>query len=279
MGFPKTSGKHAYPAVIEPAQVIEERKKEGLHPTGPVADGAILCYDAALWQWVGTLPGRVACDGWLEGAYLLPHADRWILAMKVAGWGAPTAVMALEELIASGVPRFVSVGAAGGLQETLSVGDVVVCDRAIRDEGTSHHYLPDARYASACPDLTTAICSAMREHSIPIRVAASWTTDAPYRETIDELRSYRSAGVATVEMEAAALFAVGSYRGVSVSSAFVISDVLAEDGWTQRYHGEAKIDGLKGIFSAVLPAIATPTATRKEGHPGHAAKSSGGREP
>ena len=62
MGFPKTSGKHAYPAVIEPAQVIEERKKEGLHPTGPVADGAILCYDAAPWQWVGTLPGRVACD-------------------------------------------------------------------------------------------------------------------------------------------------------------------------------------------------------------------------
>jgi len=267
MGFPNTPGKHACAAVIEPAHVIEERKKEGLQPTGPVADGAILCYDAALWQWVGTLPGRVPCDGWLEGAYRLPYADGWILAMKIAGWGAPTAAMALEELIASGIPRFVSMGAAGGLQETLGVGEVVVCDRAIRDEGTSHHYLPDARYASACPDLTTAIRSALREHGVPFHVAASWTTDAPYRETIDELRSYRSAGVATVEMEAAALFAVGAYRGVSVSSAFVISDVLTEDGWIQRYHGEAKVDGLKRLFSAVLPAIATPTATRKEQRP------------
>ena len=147
MRFIHTSEKDAGKAVIEPAQVIQERKKHGLAPSGPVPDGAIVCYDAALWQWVGTLPGRVACDGWLAGACLLPGARGWILAMKAAGWGAPTAVMTLEELVASGVTRFVSLGAAGALQPAMNVGDIVVCDRAIRDEGTSYHYVPDARYA------------------------------------------------------------------------------------------------------------------------------------
>ena len=62
MSVPTTTGKHASKAVIEPATAIQERKASGLAPSGPVPDGAIICYDAALWQWVGTLPGRVACD-------------------------------------------------------------------------------------------------------------------------------------------------------------------------------------------------------------------------
>jgi len=122
MSIPHISGKYAGEAVIEPVRVIQERKKQGLHSSGPVPDGAIICYDAALWQWVCDLPGRVARDGWLKGAHLLQHANRWILAMKAAGWGAPTAVMTLEELIASGIKKFVSLGAAGTLQESLNMG-------------------------------------------------------------------------------------------------------------------------------------------------------------
>ena len=256
MSVPTTTGKHASKAVIEPATVIQERKASGLAPSGPVPDGAIICYDAALWQWVGTLPGRVACDGWLQGAHLLPHADRWVLAMKAAGWGAPTAVMTLEELIASGITKFVSLGAAGALQESLNIGDIVVCERAIRDEGTSYHYLPDAKYAAACPELTAALVTALKNQSIPFRTGTSWTTDAPYRETIEELRLYRAEGVATVEMEAAALFAVGAFRGVSVSSVFAVSDRLSEEGWAQGYHSEEKVAGLKRIFEVALQTVA-----------------------
>ena len=261
MPLPLTPGKHASQAVIEPVQVIQERKKHGLAPSGPVPDGAIVCYDAALWQWVGTLPGRVACDGWLAGAFLLPRASRWILAMKAAGWGAPTAVMTLEELVAWGITRFVSLGAAGSLQAAMNVGDIVVCERAIRDEGTSYHYLADAKYAAACPELTAALCEAMKHQGIPFRLGTSWTTDAPYRETVEDLRRYRAEGVATVEMEAAALFAVGAFRGVSVSSVFTISDRLSEDGWAQGYHSEEKVNGLKLLFEVALQVI---TADRKE---------------
>ena len=85
----------------------------------------------------------------------------------------------------------------------------------------------------------------------------SWTTDAVYRETLDEFQHYRNEGVQTVEMEAAALFAVGSFRGAGVSSVFAISDILSEEGWNQGYHSQEKLEGLKQIFEAALETLAS----------------------
>ena len=242
MSVPNKERKYGNKVVIEPARVIEERKKIGLHPSCPVPDGAILCYDTAFWQWVCADPGYVEGDGWLKGAYLVPYKDSRILVLKVPGFGAPTAVLTLEELIAFGIKTFVNIGAAGGLQENMKIGDIVICDRAIRDEGTSLHYLPAEKYALSCPELTENLCTAFEKKGIPYSKRASWTTDAPYRETIEELRQYCDDGVATVEMEASALFAVGVFRGVSMSSVFTISDILSEEDWNQGYHGEEKLE-------------------------------------
>ena len=101
--------------------------------------------------------------------------------------GAPTAVITLEELIALGITKFVSLGATGGLQTTMRIGDIVVCDRAIRDEGTFHNYLPSAKCSQASPTLTAKLLAATRSNGIPAHTETSWTTDAPYRETLEEL--------------------------------------------------------------------------------------------
>jgi uridine phosphorylase len=244
--------------------VIEERKKIGLPPSCTVPAGAIVCYDAAFWQWVGAGSENVECDGWLRGSYLVPCNDSWMLVLKVPGFGAPTAVMMLEELVAFGIRRFVNLGAAGGIQQSMSIGDIVVCDRAIRDEGTSHHYLADEQYASSCPEMTASLCAAMERRGIRYSRGTSWTTDAPYRETVEELRHYRSDGVATVEMEASALLAVGAYRGVSVSSVFVISDLLSEEDWNQGYHSEEKLEALKQVFEVALEAIALDSSDNQK---------------
>jgi uridine phosphorylase len=256
MSVPNTPGKLDSKAVIDPARVLHERKKDGQHPSCSIPDGVIVCYDTALWQWICTHPDRVDCDGWLTGSHLLPCAERRILITKAAGVGAPTAAMTLEELIAFGITQFVSLGAAGGLQKSLRIGDIVVCDRAIRDEGTSHHYLPAAKYAHACPTLTAGLIAAINANEIPASTGTTWTTDAPYRETVEELRAYRAEGVATVEMEAAAVFAVGEYRGVSVSSIFTISDVLSDEGWDQGYETEEMSGSMKQIFQIALETIA-----------------------
>lgn len=255
MSIPNNPGKYDAKAIIEPAGVIEERKKAGLYPSAPVPAGAIICYDSALWEWVKKLPDRTECDGWLQGSYILKHNHSRILAIKAAGFGAPTAVITLEELGAYGIKKIVNLGSAGGLQPYLNFGDVVVCERAIRDEGTSHHYLPAGKFAHACTELTADLCTVFEEKGILFRKGTSWTTDAVYRETVDELRQYRSEGVLTVEMEAAALFAVGTYRKVSVSSVFTISDMLTDEGWNQGYLSEEKLNGLKQIFEASLEII------------------------
>jgi uridine phosphorylase len=255
MSIPNNPGKYEGKAVIEPAGVIVERKKAGLHPSTPVPAGAIICYDSSLWKWICSLPDRFECDGWMKGSYLLKHNDALILVIKAAGFGAPTAVMSLEELAAYGIDKFINLGTAGGLQKDMNVGDIVVCDRAIRDEGTSHHYLPDEKYAHSSKELTAGLVTAIEERRIRFRIGTSWTTDAVYRETVEELKQYRGEGVLTVEMEAAALFAVGSFRKVSVSSVFSVSDILTEEGWNQGYHSDEKLDGLKQIFDAALEAL------------------------
>jgi hypothetical protein len=71
--------KYADKAVIEPARVIEERKKIGLHPSCPVPAGAIICYDAAFWKWICENPANVECDGWLKGTYLVSYEESRIL--------------------------------------------------------------------------------------------------------------------------------------------------------------------------------------------------------
>jgi uridine phosphorylase len=256
MSIPNKARKYGDKAVIEPSRVIQERKKVGLHPSCPVPAGAILCYDTAFWQWVCAAPGHVECDGWLKGSYLVPCNDSQILVLKVPGFGAPTAVMTLEELVAFGIKEFVNLGAAGGLQQNMHIGDIVICERAIRDEGTSHHYLPVEKYALPCLELTEKLCAAFERKGIPHSKGTSWTTDAPFRETIEELRQYCADGVATVEMEASALFAVGAYRGVSVSAVFAISDILSEEDWSQGYHSEEKLEGLKQVFAVALETLA-----------------------
>jgi uridine phosphorylase len=254
--MPNKARKYGDRAVIEPARVIQERKKVGLHPSCPVPAGAIMCYDTAFWRWVCASPGNVEGDGWLKGAYLVPCKGSWILVLKVPGFGAPTAVLTLEELAAFGIKEFVNLGTAGGLQPNMNIGDIVICDRAIRDEGTSHHYLPVEKYAFSSPELTENLCTAFERKGISYSKGTSWTTDAPYRETSEELRQYCADGVATVEMEASALFAVGDYRGVSVSAIFAISDILSEEDWNQGYHSEEKLKGLKKAFEVALEMIA-----------------------
>jgi uridine phosphorylase len=253
--MPDKIGKYRDKAVIEPARVIKERKQIGLHPSCPVPVGAIMCYDAAFWQWVREYPGNAECDGWLKGSYLVPYEDSRILVIKVPGFGAPTAVMTLEELIAFGIKKFVNIGAAGGLQQNMNIGDIVICDRAIRDEGTSFHYLPGEKFAYASPELTERLNTAFERKGIECSRGTSWTTDAPYRETNEELRQYRSEGVATVEMETSALLAVGAYREVCVSAVFAISDLLLEEGWNQGYHSEEKLDSLKKLFKVAIEIL------------------------
>jgi uridine phosphorylase len=171
------------------------------------------------------------------------------------GIGAPAAVTQIEELVAFGARRFVAIGTAGGLQPALTAGELVVCDRAIRDEGTSFHYLPASRCAYPDPALTARLRAQLEQAGHRPHLGASWTIDAPYRETREEIRQHQRDGVLTVEMEASALFAVGAYRKVEVAAAFTISDFVAADPWQPHFDAVTTERGLQALLNSAITML------------------------
>ena len=121
--------------------------------------------------------------------------------------GAAFSVLLAEQLFASGCRFLISLSSAGQIADLGPPPYFVAIERALRDEGTSYHYLPPSRYAHADGHLLGRVLPALRRTGVPLHLGASWTTDAPFRETEAKVARRRSEGVLTVEMEAAGLYA------------------------------------------------------------------------
>ena len=120
----------------------------------------------------------------------------------------------------------------------------------------SHHYALTEKFAWPSEGLTTRLTEALSVDGTAPETGLAWTIDAPYRETVAEARSYQAEGVLCVEMEAAALFAVGRYCHVDVAAGFVVSDhLLAEDRWTHAFGTQKLRDGSIRLLDAALRAL------------------------
>jgi uridine phosphorylase len=166
--------------------------------------------------------------------YLLDVGEGREVALFHPGVGAPLAAGLLEEVIALGGRMFVACGGAGALDRDLALGHVIVPTSAVRDEGTSYHYLPPGQEARPTPRALAAVEQTLQEHGVPYRTAATWTTDAIFRETPGKIQLRRSQGCVTVEMEAATFFAVAEYRGVAIAQILYSGDDLSGVEWDSR---------------------------------------------
>jgi uridine phosphorylase len=187
--------------------------------------------------------------------HLLKTRGKPIGMLQPSGPGAPLVAALAEELIAFGVQRFVSIGLAGGLQPNQRPGNVILSDCAWRDEGTSYHYLPPARSIEPDAALTQQVATALTEQGIVYSTGTSWTTDAPYRETRRKVAACRAEGVKTVEMEAAALFAVGQRLKVAMAAVFVIGDHLADLTWQPAVEAYTLRQSLVAVAEAIVAAL------------------------
>ena len=177
------------------------------------------------------------------------------LAIAQAGVGAPLAAGWLDELITLGGRAFVAAGGAGVLVPDLAMGHVVVPTAAIRDEGTSYHYLPASREVEPTADALRAIVATLEARGVPHVLGKTWTTDGFYRETRDKVVRRVAEGCLTVEMEAAAFFAVAHFRGVSFGQMLYAGDDLSGEAWDGRGwldHGTGRDLLLRLAVEAVL---------------------------
>ena len=165
--------------------------------------------------------------------------------------GAPFAVLVAEELFACGCRILLSLTSAGQIKAAGPTPYFVVIDRALRDEGTSYHYAAPAEFAEAEATLVEKAADALRQAGLSITVGASWTTDAPFRETAEAIDAARSKGILAVEMEAAALYTFARARGKSV---LCLAHVTNTMGQTERDFEKGESDGTVDALK-VLEAI------------------------
>jgi uridine phosphorylase len=217
-------------AVIEPAQSV------GAPVDIPPA--VVLCFfqdiiERAVRDDAARIVAHLRSEIGTNPVYELDYGGRR-LGLVHPGVGAPLAAGFLEELIARGCRAFVACGGAGVLVPDLAVGHVVVPTAAVRDEGTSYHYLPPGRRVPATPRAVDAIVATLERHGVPYIAGLTWTTDALYRETRDRMARRVAEGCLVVEMEAAAFFAVAAFRGVSFGQLLYAGDDLSGEAWDAR---------------------------------------------
>lgn len=156
------------------------------------------------------------------------------LAFFHPGIGASFSSTLLEEVIAIGCRKFIACGGAGVLNRELAVGHLLIVNSAVRDEGTSYHYLPPSREVQADPQIVSIIASEMDRQGIPYIHGKAWTTDAPYRETRQRMITRRDEGCLMVDMECSALIAVSQFRNAMYGQILYGGDDLSGPEWDHR---------------------------------------------
>lgn len=231
MTFPNYPGKHRLTSLLNPEDIVAYRRHLGRLPDIDFPEGLLFCLERGMPRRMRRRVPVSKAGSMLGDLYLVKRSKNKAGVMTDFGGGAPIVVELAEEFVALGAKRLLLMTWGGALQPNLKPGDIVVCDRAVRDEGVSQHYLAPAEYVSSDPQLVEALAGAIRARGDEPVVGSTWTIDAPYRETREEVQHYQSAGVKSVEMEAAGLFAIGQVRGVQTAAAVVIMDSLAQLKW------------------------------------------------
>src|SRR3989344_8048028 len=157
MGFPNLKNKHAKDSMFNPKEYLAYMKKVGKYPKFKPPVGVIFCYQRKLMEHILEKHKVTKVKLFYGDTYLLNESKGRIAVVGNFGIGAPVVATLLEELIAFGVKKFISIGTAGTLQKDIKIGSLMVCEKAIRDEGTSHHYLKHSKYAFASKNLTSDI--------------------------------------------------------------------------------------------------------------------------
>ena len=156
------------------------------------------------------------------------------IALMSPGVGAPAAVSSLEIVIALGATNIIGCGGAGIVRAGFDVGHVIVPTGAVRDEGTSYHYAPHDQAVAPHPRAVAAIDAVLTEAGVPHDRGLTWTTDAIFRETAAKVARRRDQGCITVEMEASAMFAAASFRGVVYGQLLYAGDDVSAAEWDHR---------------------------------------------
>ncbi len=227
--------------VFRPENLLREARRQRRLPEGAVPAICALDPDGDAVRWLRAQGRARPVPSWACYHTALDAFEQNGVTIGMVGSaiGAPFAVLVAEQLFVSGCRLLLSVTSAGRIAPASPPPTFVLIERALRDEGTSHHYLPPAAYAAADPALVALAQAALADFPAVVRRGDSWTTDAPYRETEDAIAAAAAHDVLAVEMEAAALYAFAEARRRAVLCFAHLTNQMAQiDGDFEK--GEAE---------------------------------------
>lgn len=254
MSFPNYPEKHKLEPLFKAEDLVAYRARLGRMPKVKPT-GVLFCLERGLphrmrWRIPVERAGSMNAD-----VYAVKRTKGKVAVLTSFGGGSPMVVELAEELAAIGARRMVLMTWGGLLQRDLKPGDIVVCDQAIRDDGTSYHYLPHEKTIRADSALVHELVESIRTRGAQCTVGSTWTTDAPYRETREEVLQYQAEGVKTVEMESAGLFTVGQVRGIQTASVVVGMDSLATLQWQTPERLDTIARSLEVVYAAAIDVL------------------------
>jgi uridine phosphorylase len=245
---------HASPSIFRPENMLREARRQKGLSLGSVAPICILDPDGDLVRHV-----RQTRQAHLSRHWACYHTEMWeweedgqrqgVVGCAV---GASFAVLVAEQLFVSGCELLISIASAGQIADLGMPPYHIVIERALRDEGTSYHYLPASDYVDVDAGVRTLVSQALRDVVATVHRGSTWTTDAPFRETAETIAARRDQGILAVEMEAAALYAFGKARGKPV---LCLAHVTNQLGCVHGDFEKGDCNGARGSL-ALIQAIA-----------------------
>ena len=233
-------------SVFTPANLIDSVRRARKIPEGAVPELCVLEFDGDLTDWLVAQELAKPYSSWpcFHTRMFAAELEGLTVGIIPRTIGGPYAVLVAEQLAEAGARLIIGLTSAGRVSRTLPLPSLVVATEAIRDEGTSFHYLSAGKeVACPAPAAVRLTCQELTATGWPVLQGKVWTTDAPYRETRSQLQQWESEGVLAVEMQAASLFAFGQAREVAVVSIAMVSNAVDHEG--EQFDTGSQQDGLR----------------------------------
>ena len=221
-------------AFIRPSNLVQ--------PIDGISEKCVLCFfseviEKIIKEYTHKIVYTFKSEGINYPLYEFEYMGEKICLIQAAV-GAPLAAGQIEELAALGCKKFICCGSCGVLQKEIAVGHLIIPTSAVRDEGTSYHYVKPSREVVADKNVIEIIEKTLLEKKLPYIKAKTWTTDAFFRETPSKIVQRKKEGCVTVEMEASAYIAVSQYNNVKFGQILYSGDSLAGEEWDRREYNK-----------------------------------------
>jgi uridine phosphorylase len=252
--------KYDHASLFEPENMLREARRQKNIPEGQLPPICILDPDGDILNNLLATDKAKINSYWACYHTKLYNFEYEGIEFGIIGCavGASFAVLIAEELFVSGCQLLISVTSAGLISPEQDPPFFVLIERAWRDEGTSYHYVQPADYSYISREISAMLEDAFSELTIPVKKGATWTTDAPFRETAIAIEQAKSQGILAVEMEASALyaFAQACHKAV-ICFAHVTNQMGNIDGDFEKGEADGSRDALELIAATAKKWLST----------------------